>query len=358
MATPLKDSVPEESGSSLDPAGASPTKSGPGIARRHLLKTAMGAGLALTAGVSAPAVVRADAPVRIRLAWFPNSACLSPVAAAQHRGLFAKHGLEVEFVNLAGPTDQLLEALSTRKADASVGMALRWLKPLEQGFDVRLTTGTHGGCMRLLAAKSLGITRFQDLKGRTIAVSDQAGAAKHFFSVVLMKRGIDPARDIDWRQYPADLLPLAVEKGEAHAIAHQDPDTWRFLKRPDLIEVGNNLSDEYAHRVCCVLGIRGSLLREDRPTAARITRALLEAQDLTAAHPELTAESYAPYVANTSQEDIVALLKTHTHGEHALGDVLRQQIVQYTEELKLVSVIRPTTDAVKFAQKITEDVLV
>ncbi len=32
-------------------------------------------------------------------------------------------------------------------------MALRWLKALEQGFDVKLTAGTHGGCLNLLTAK-------------------------------------------------------------------------------------------------------------------------------------------------------------------------------------------------------------
>jgi hypothetical protein len=49
-------------------------------------------------------------------------------------------------------TDQLLEGIATGKADAGLGLALRWLKPLEQGFDVRITAGVHGGCIRLLGA--------------------------------------------------------------------------------------------------------------------------------------------------------------------------------------------------------------
>ena len=61
-----------------------------------------------------------------------------------------------------GSTDQLLEVIATGKADAGVGMALRWLKPLEQGFDVRITTAIHGGCMRLLASKASGIARLED----------------------------------------------------------------------------------------------------------------------------------------------------------------------------------------------------
>ena len=66
-----------------------------------------------------------------------------PVAVK--RGFFTKHNLDVEFVNWAGSTDLLLEAISTGKANAGVGTILRWLKPMEQGFDVKLTAGTHGG---------------------------------------------------------------------------------------------------------------------------------------------------------------------------------------------------------------------
>ena len=39
-----------------------------------------------------------------------------------------------------------------------------------------------------------------------------------------------------------------------------------------------------------------------------------------------------------------------------VGDSLRSQLTLYAEELKLVNVIKPSTDTVKFAQKITYDV--
>jgi NitT/TauT family transport system substrate-binding protein len=87
-------------------------------------------------------------------------------------------------------------------------MALRWLKPLEQGFDVRITAGVHGGCIRLLGSKAADITSLESLRGKTIAISDQASPAKNFCSIEFAKNGIDPVRDVDWRQYPADLLRL------------------------------------------------------------------------------------------------------------------------------------------------------
>jgi len=331
------------------------------LSRRSLIKNAAIAGAALPlAGAGGRLALAADpAPARkaIKLGWFPNAACLSPVAEAQYGGIFAKHGLDVELINFAGTTDQLLEALSTGKADASVGMALRWLKPLEQGFDVKLTAGTHGGCLRLLGSKEANVTSIESLKGKVVGVTDLGSPAKNFFSILLAKRGFDPAKDVEWRAYPSDLLPLAVEKGEVQAIAHQDPETFRFLKKPNLVEIATNLSAEYAHRVCCVIGVRGSLVREDRATAAALTRALIEAQDVTAAHPETTADAYAQFVANTSKEDIVAILKSHTHGDHPVGDHFKHQLSEYIDELKLVQVIKPSTDSAKFAEKIYADVL-
>src|SRR5207244_12706087 len=154
-------------------------------------------------------------PRQLKLAWNANAACTVAAAVAKERGIFAKHNLDVDFVNFGGSTDQLLEAIATGKADGGLGLALRWLKPLEEGFDVRITAGVHGGCIRLLGSKAATIETLESLRGKTIAISDQASPAKNFCSIAFAKKGIDPVRDVDWRQYRSDLLALAVEKGEA-----------------------------------------------------------------------------------------------------------------------------------------------
>ena len=69
---------------------------------------------------------------KVTLSWNAGAPCLVAVTVAKDKGFFAKHGLDVDLINFAGSADQLLEALATGKADAAVGMALRWLKPLEQ----------------------------------------------------------------------------------------------------------------------------------------------------------------------------------------------------------------------------------
>ena len=222
---------------------------------------------------------------KISFAWNAGAPCLLAVTVAKDKGFFAKHGLDVDLINYAGSTDQLLETLATGKADAAVGMALRWLKPLEQGFDVKIIASLHGGCMRLFAPADSGINQVADLKGKTIGVSDMNSPAKNFFAIVIRKAGLDPTADVEFKQFPAALLRVAIDKGEAHAIADGDPNTFLWLKDGQLKEVSSNLSGEYANRVCCIVGVRGSLVRDDKRTAASIALALLELGRIRRAKP-------------------------------------------------------------------------
>jgi NitT/TauT family transport system substrate-binding protein len=306
---------------------------------------------------AATSVVLPGAPRQLKLAWNATAICTAAAPVAKERGYFVRHNLDVDFINFGGSTEQLLEAIATGKADAGIGMALRWLKPLEQGFNVRITTGVHGGCMRLLGSKAAGIDSLASLRGKAIAISDQASPAKNFFSIVFAKHGIDPDRDIDWRPYPAELLAVAVQKGEVQALADADPRTYIWRKDGTLNEVATNLSGEYADRVCCVLAIRGSLVSDERPVATALTQAILEAGEHVATNPDDAAALFSRYGGKGSIADLSAMLRSHTHHNHPVGEALKEQIALYTGELKLVNVIKPSTDPVKFANRVYADVL-
>ncbi|MEA4838425.1 MAG: ABC transporter substrate-binding protein [Rhodospirillaceae bacterium] len=341
--------------------GRSPARSSGEWSRRGFLKSIAAMGLSVPVFGILSSRARADEPVGtvarpLKLAWNANSACLAAVALAYHEGILEKHGLTSELVNFSGSTDQLLEAIATGKADAGVGMALRWLKPLEQGFDVKITTGLHGGCLRLFVAKSSGISDIKQLKGKTIATGDLAGPDKNFFSVVLSKAGIDPARDVEWRHYPANLLGLAIEKGEAQALTAYDPLAWGYRKDANLVELGTNLSGPYHDRTCCLLGVRGALLRADPEPAKKLEAALLEAWHITASSPDRAAAAFVQYAPKFEASEIAGMLQSHDHHGQVRGDALRAQIEAYVEELKIAEVFKPSTDSAKFAKRVTFDV--
>src|SRR6202171_6270072 len=54
-------------------------------------------------------------PRQLKIAWNANAACTVAAPVAKERGIFAKHNLDVDFVNFGGSTDQLLEAIATGK---------------------------------------------------------------------------------------------------------------------------------------------------------------------------------------------------------------------------------------------------
>ena len=269
--------------------------------RRNFLRAAAVTGTLLPAGALAqrgmvgglppelldPAICRASfgQPVvlpekrTLKLTWNATAICTVGVAVAQEKGYFTRHNLEVELINFGGSTDQLLEAIATAKADAGIGMALRWLKPLEGGFDVKIAAGIHGGCMRLFATPQSGIKTIADLKGKAVGVTDLAAPDRNFFSIMLHQAGVDPNKDVEWKVFPGDVLPVALKKGEVQAFCQGDPLGWIARERDGLFEVANNLSGDFGHRPCCVLGIRGNLIRQEKPVAQALAQSLLEAQE-------------------------------------------------------------------------------
>jgi NitT/TauT family transport system substrate-binding protein len=51
------------------------------------------------------------------------------------------------------------------------------------------------------------------------------------------------------------------------------------------------------------------------------------------------------------------MLRSHTHGHHPVGADLRQEIAAYVAELQAISVIKPSTNPDKLADKVYADVL-
>ncbi len=338
-----------------------PKPAKPWLSRRELI----GGGSLLAAGAlgyglwgRSPVETHTASGLRkIRLAWNANAICLSPALVAKELGIYERHGLEVELLNFAGSTDQLLEAISTGKAEAGVGMIMRWIKPLEQGFDVKLIGGTHGGCIRMAGSRRAGITNDpRSLRGKTVGLSEISGSGRNTFAVLLKAHGIDPNTEVEWRAYPQPLLGEAIRKGEVQAIADSDPILYLMQKQSDgdLVEVMTNLTKPWDNRVCCVLGASGEFVRSDRTAAKMLAMSLVSAAQLCDENPEQVARIFAPY-AKASVEDIVWVLKSQTHDRHPVGKDLHGDIKLYADELRDVGVMKANTDGRIFADRVVDD---
>ena len=335
------------------------------VARRNILRVA-GLGVTVALGASqslaAPPIVSTTGNrPKIKFTWNQTALCTSAVPIAVDRGIFDKHGLDVELVNFGGSTDLLLEEIASGNADAGIGMILRWLKPLEQGFDVKLVAGVHGGCSYLVASRASGITDIPSLRGKRIGLADFASPDKNLYAIILQNHGLDPDKDVEWKQYPTDLMSVAVDKGEIDAFVAGDPQVYYQIKNnpTKLFRVASNATNEFSERTCCVLGLRGSMIRDQKDVAAALTTAILEASHAVYEDPDHAVEvsgRYSPRSATAA--DLSAMLQSYPYGKQPIGDDFRGQVLLYAQELKRANVLKPSTDPARYVQRITADPLV
>jgi NitT/TauT family transport system substrate-binding protein len=311
---------------------------------------------------AAPAIL--NPPTKLNFIWAPGSSCLVVVGLAQRQGIFAKYGLEVETLNVGSDTNAILEAVALGKADATSNNILRFMKPLEAGFDVKLTAGVHAGCSYLIGSRNAGISTVADLRGKRVGLADLGNPNRFLYSSVMKKAGVDPETDVTWRQYPADLFPIAVQKREIDAFVDNHPNVYFAIKRSkgDLFELAANGAGELGQRTCCVLALRGALIRENRPAAAALTRAMVEASLLVNKDLDLavkTAQEYAPSTVATA-DDVRNMLASYPYDAHRgcpTGEEFRQQVLSFARDLRDVGILKPGTDPLKFTNKVTVDVL-
>jgi NitT/TauT family transport system substrate-binding protein len=283
---------------------------------------------------------------------------------AQRQGIFARHGLEINTINVGADTSAILEAVALGKADATSNSILRFIKPLESGFDVKLTAGVHGGCSYLIASRAAGISTIADLKGKRIGMSDPTATGKFLYALALKKAGIDPETEVTWRQFPPDVFAIAVQKGEIDAFVDSQPNAYFVVKRSkgDLFELISNGTGELGLRTCCVLAVSGKLVRDNRPAAAALTRAFVEASLLVDHDNQLAvdaAQYYSPksVAGPTEIGEMIASYPYDAHRGCPTGEEFRQQVLSYAQDLKEVGVLNPGTDPLRFANRVTADVL-
>lgn len=332
------------------------------ISRRNVLKAAGAAGVAVSAGalgsrVFSPAIA-APTP-KIRLAWTEVAACHSPLGFGVAKGIYAKHNLDVELFYQGASGQTLIQALATNKSDAGAGLIGDWLKPLEQGFDVKLFVGSHGGCQRLMASPASGVKDIAGVKGKTIATYGIGAPPQVAFQVTLAKAGIDPETDVTWKAVPFDLVGETVNRGDADIAAHLDPWAWSIEKKFNLLKIADTQTGVYEGHTCCVLGANGPFLAANKDALRRLAEANIEVHDYTANHPDEVAAWYfeALKPAGLSKEDLTEILGALKYHDHPIGQPLVDQIRITAEDLKLVKVLEPSTDPKKFAERVTINLL-
>src|SRR5881394_2063743 len=248
-----------------------------------------------------------EASNRIRVGYI-GLTCEAPIFTAVEKGFFKEEGLEVSLVKCEWANYK--DVLALGGFDITHHLVMYFLKPIEQGLDVKFTAGIHKGCLRVQASTKGNIRTVQDLRGKRIGVPGMGTPPFIFANRVLGANGIDASKDISWRVFPAGELGLALDKGEVDAVADSEPIGSLLLADGKVRNVADQAADmPYKEEYCCAVIVNGKYLAANPKNTAAATRALLKAAKWVETNPRAAAELSVKgkYLASTVEQNAVAI---------------------------------------------------
>src|SRR5258708_25191664 len=214
--------------------------------------------------------------------------CEAPIYTAYEKGFFKEEGLEPELVKCSWANYK--DNLALGSYDITHHLVMYFLKPIEQGLDVRFLGGVHNGCLRVQTGVNSPIHKIQDLRGKRIGVPGMGTPPFVFANRVLGTHGIDASTEITWKVFPAGELGLALSKGEVDAVADAEPIGTLLIAQGKVRNIADQIMDApYKDEYCCEVIANGKWVDANPDAAARATRALLKGAKGVETNPRAAA---------------------------------------------------------------------
>ena len=275
--------------------------------------------------------------------------CEAPIFSAVEKGFFKEEGLDVSLVKCEWANYK--DVLALGGFDITHHLVMYFLKPIEQGLDVKFTGGIHRGCLRVQASAKGDIHMIKDLRGKRIGVPGMGTPPFIFANRVLGANGIDPGKEITWRVFPAGELGLALEKGEVDAVADSEPIGSLLIAEGKVRNVADQAKDPpYKDEYCCAVIVNGKFLAANPKTAAAATRALLKAAKWVEANPAAAARLSVEkkYLASNPELNTVAI--SHLRYVPSVSGA-EAAVNSAAAEMKIAGMLSPSTDVPSLAKR-------
>ena len=218
-----------------------------------------------------------DAPVatltKIKVGYI-GITCEAPLFVAVEKGFFKEENLEPEMVKCGWSTYK--DTLALGGVDVTHHLIMMYLKPIEQGMDVKILAGVHKGCLRVQTSTGSPIKTLEDLRGKRIGVPGMGTPPFIFANRALATHGLDPTKDVTWQVFPVGELGLALEKGLVDAIATVEPISTLLASSGKVRNLADQATDEpFASEYCCAVVANGKFVATNPKVAAAATFGLL-----------------------------------------------------------------------------------
>lgn len=223
----------------------------------------------------------------LRIGW-SGSLCEAPLHMAVEKGFFDEEGLKYELVKLSPGT--AFDAVTANQIDAGFSLLASLIQPLSNGLPVKITTGLHTGCDKVLVKADSGISDPKDFIGKKVGVPSYTSSPYIFCKRVLADNGVDVTAQnsqVEFVVYATADLPMALENGAVDAIAMNDP-TATIAANDYGFEVifDSAIDPPYNEQYCCSAYVRTNIVSEHPDIAAKYTRAMQKASAWVQEHQD------------------------------------------------------------------------
>jgi NitT/TauT family transport system substrate-binding protein len=275
--------------------------------------------------------------------------CEAPIFTAVEKGFFKEEGLDVSLVKCEWANYK--DVLALGGYDITHHLVMYFLKPVEQGLDVKFTGGIHKGCLRVQASTKGNIQKIEDLRGKKIGVPGMGTPPFIFANRVLGAHGVDPSKEITWLVFPAGELGLALDKGEVDAVADSEPIGSLLLSDGKVRNVADQATDApYVDEYCCAVLVNGKFLSKNPKAAAAATRALLKGAKWVETNPAAAARMSVEkkYLASNPEMNTIAI--AHLRYVPSVSGA-EDAVKSAAAEMKKAGMLSPSTDVQDLAKR-------
>jgi NitT/TauT family transport system substrate-binding protein len=286
--------------------------------------------------------------MKVRIGYI-GLTCEASIFAAYEKGFFKDEGLEPELIKCSWQNYK--DTLALGGYDVTQHLVMYFLKPIEQGLDVKFTGGIHRGCLRVQAANNSNINSIAELKGKRIGVPGMGTPPFIFANRVLRDNGIDAGKDITWKVFPAGELGLAIEKGEIDAVANAEPIGSLLLAKGTVHNIADQAVDPaYADEYCCEVVVNGKWMSANPKAAAAATRALLRGAKWVQANPVAAAQLSVEkkYLASDAKLNSVAI--SHLNYLPSVSKA-ESSVMNAAKGMQAAGMLVPTTNLDELAKR-------
>ncbi len=213
--------------------------------------------------------------------------CTAPQYVAEEL-LRAEGFAEVRYLAKDSQAERL-RALATGEAQLVVTFVSSLITRIDAEDPIVFLAGAHVGCFELFGGNRVRAIR--DLKGKTVAITQEGSPDHLFLSVILVHIGLDPRRDIGWVTHPAAEAIELLAAGKIDALLNFPPVPQELRARKIGHLVLNSATDRpWSQYFCCMVVANRDFVRQQPVAAKRAVRALMKSADICSLEPERVAK--------------------------------------------------------------------